>query len=132
MKINKKKKSAKTISMLDYLSKSVLKFLVDSCGEGAYKIIDTAEIMENMPAKVRATPQSVGETIKHLENSGYISVKYSDNNQYCLSPRAFGRQVVENENNSKIKNKIAADFVLCFVSAFFGALLGTILSVLIF
>lgn len=118
--------------MLDYFSKSVLAYLVRACGEGSYKIIDTAEIMENLPPKIRANAENVNEVVKHLENSGYISVKYSDSDQYCLTPRLFGRQIIENEENSKLKTKSTLNFVLCFVFAFFGAFLGTILCNLVF
>lgn len=117
--------------MLDYFSKTILKYLVDSCGEGSYKIIDTNEILECLPEKMKVSPQSINETIKHLENSGYISVKYSDNDQFCLSPRPFGRQVIENEISAKSKNKTLMFSLLCFISAFFGAFLGTLLSSII-
>ena len=116
---------------MHYFSKIILKYLVDSCGEGSYKIIDTSELLECLPAKVKATPQSVNDTIKHLENSGYISVKYSDSDQFCLSPRPFGRQVIENETSAKTKNKTYLFAIVCFLCAFFGAFLGTLLSSII-
>lgn len=117
--------------MLDIYSKTILKFLVNECNEGSYKVIDAEDIVEIMPPKYKLNSQKVAEIIKHLENSGYISVKYSDDEQFCLSPRPFGRQIIESEENDKQKKKENMGilcYALIFGFAFFGALLGTILG----
>lgn len=123
--------------MLDNRSKDVLKFLVNECKEGSYKIIEIDEIIKSMPNKYLMDLDLVSQIIKHLENRDYISVKYADNEQFCLCPLPFGRQFIENESIhaknkkdlKKIGNKIYFFSLLC---ALLGSFLGTLLFDLIF
>lgn len=121
--------------MLDNRSKYILKFIVKECNEGSYKILEICDITANLPKKFNADNNIVVQTLKHLENGGYISVKYSDDDEVCLCPMPFGRQTVENEITStrtKIESpSLVLVIFLAFLFAFLGAFLGTIICNLI-
>lgn len=122
--------------MLDKRSKIALKYFVRECSEGSYKILETDDIIAHLPKKFKADPQVIAQIVKYLENGEYISVKYSDDQQYCLCPLPFGRQFIENadqeEKNKRqgrrvrLKNNIGYFFCSLF-GAFFGTLIFYIL-----
>ena len=87
--------------MLDLRSKAVLKFLVEQSKEGSYKVVDVEDIISCIPKQFRADKEVVGQILKHLQSGDYISVKYGDDEKYCLCPLPFGRQFMENEEISK-------------------------------
>lgn len=118
--------------MLDSRSKSVLNFLVKECSEGSYKIIEASDILSALSKNYNADKEIISQIIKHLENGEYISVKYSDDEQFCLCPLPFGRQFIENDeiqltNRKSIKSIGSKIFFSAFFSAFMGAFLGTLI-----
>jgi hypothetical protein len=129
-------KLVNNINMLDKRSKSALRFFVEECSEGSYKILETEDIIKHLPKSFKADEVAVAQIAKYLENGEYISVKYSDDQQYCLCPLPFGRQFIENadqeEKNkrqgrrARLKNSIGYFFCSLF-GAFFGTLIFYIL-----
>jgi len=120
-------------SMLDIRSKSVLNFLIKECSEGDYKIIDVDDILSSLPDNFNLDREIVFQIIKYLEYSEYVSVKYSDDEQFCLCPLPFGRQFIEKDKNqSKNKESIKNIGKKIYFYAFFCALLGSFLGTLIY
>lgn len=119
--------------MLDKRSKIALKFFVRECSEGSYKILETDEIIAHLPKKYRADAQVIAQIVKYLENGEYISVKYSDAQQYCLCPLPFGRQFVENaEQDEKNKRQARHARLKNGIGYFFCSLLGAFFGTLVF
>lgn len=123
--------------MLDNRSKVVLKNLVKECENGSYKILDTSELSDFLPNKMKVDTELLSQIIKHLEIGGYINVKYSDSNQYCLCPSPFGRQFIESEdyqdrNKKNLKSISVKLLVFVIIFAFFGAFMGTLFYNLLF
>ena len=119
--------------MLDKRSKSALRFFVEECSEGSYKILETEEIIRRLPKNLKVDAEGVAQIIKYLENGEYISVKYADTDQYCLCPLPFGRQFIESfdqEEKLRKQNKFYA--IKNAVSAFIGSTLGALLGTLIY
>ena len=119
--------------MLDKRSKSALRFFVEECSEGSYKILETEDIIKHLPKNLKANAEAVSQIIKHLENGEYISVKYADADQYCLCPLPFGRQFIESfdqEEKLRRQNKFVA--LKNGISAFIGSTLGAMLGTLIY
>lgn len=119
--------------MLDKRSKSALRFFVEECSEGSYKILETEDIIRRLPKNLKVDAEGVAQIIKYLENGEYISVKYADTEQYCLCPLPFGRQFIESfdqEEKLRKQNKFYA--IKNAVSAFIGSTLGAILGTLIY
>ena len=118
--------------MLDKRSKSALRFFVNECNEGSYKILETEDIIRQLPKNLKVDADAVAQIIKYLENGEYISVKYADGDQYCLCPLPFGRQFIENidqEENHKKQNRFFAlkNGLTAFIGSLLGAMLGTLI-----
>ena len=79
--------------MLDFRSKTILNYLVNECNEGSYRVIETKELIASLPKKIKADSTLVEQAMKYLEKGNYISIKYKDNNMYCVSPLPFARQL---------------------------------------
>lgn len=119
--------------MLDKRSKSALRFFVEECSEGSYKILETEDIIKHLPKSFKADEVAVAQIVKYLENGEYISVKYSDAQQYCLCPLPFGRQFIENFDQEEKRKKQNKFFALKNgLSAFLGSILGALLGTLIY
>lgn len=123
--------------MLDNSSKKILKFLVKECGEGNYKIIDLDDILLSQNKKNTYTKENLRQIISHLEVGNYISVKYSDEEQYCICTLPFGRQYIETiedqEQNKKILTKLGKrNNLTMMLFAFLGSFMGTLLYYLLY
>lgn len=115
--------------MLENNQKIILYFLVNECGE-SYKIIEIEDIEDYLRDLKKRI--NIISTLKRLQDRGYISIKYFDENKYCLCVLPLGRQVYDNEraelNNKRlIKFETALVIFLIFIFAFLGSFLGTIL-----
>ena len=73
------------------------------------------------------------QAVKYLENGDYISVKYADDEKFCLCPLPFGRQFMENEaNHAKNKKEIKKIGSKIYFFALFCALIGSFLGTLLY
>ena len=119
--------------MLDIKSKEILYFLESVCKNG-YKVIEIKDIL----GKVKNIDKEyLKQVLNHLDNVGYISIKYKDKNVYCVSVLPFGRQFIEqeslnNEKNQKIKKIMYNFYIIFFFIAILVAFLGTLIYNLIF
>ena len=123
--------------MLDIRSKAMLEYLVKECKEGSYRVIDANELIGAVPKKFKADIGTVNVCMEYLEKGNYVSVKYKDDNMFCLTPLPFARQMLENESNIKAKCKKffgvgSLLYILVFVFAFLGSFLAIIIYGLIF
>lgn len=122
--------------MLDIRSKAVLKYLVKETTEGSYKILEAQEIMDSIPKKFKPDREIVFQIMNYLEVGNYVSIKYSDENQFCVAPLPFGRQYIENDDlqakNTKIfMNLVYKNNIITFIFAFLGSFLAILLYHLI-
>lgn len=123
--------------MLDFRSKTILTYLVNESSEGSYRVVETKELINCLPKKLKADNQVVEQCMKHLERGNYISIKYKDNTMYCVSPLPFARQLLESESNQKQKAKKIITmgsmlYLLVFVFAFLGSFMAIIFYGMIF
>ena len=123
--------------MLDIRSKAVLEYLVKECKEGSYRVIDSGELINSIPKKFKADIGTVNVCMEYLEKGNYVSIKYKDDNMYCVTPLPFARQMLENESNIKAKYRKffgvgSLLYILVFVFAFLGSFLAIIVYGLIF
>lgn len=108
--------------MLDKRSLSVLEYLNKQCLNCGYKVFDLAETVSALPVEYGFDKESVMECIRSLSERSYISVKYTDENEVCLSPLPKGRLVFENRIDSEIEK--SATEKRYFKYSFLGAFLG--------
>ena len=90
-----------------------------------------------MPKKYKTDNDGLNSMISHLQERNYLSVKYTDDQVYCLAVLPKGRLYEEkNEeliNEKKKYNKlIITTMTLSCVASFIGAFLAVIVSKFVF
>lgn len=91
--------------MIDIKSKIVLKILAKECPNGAYKIVDTSDIISAMPNKYKVDSEGLKHVLIYLERQDYISIKYDDENLYCIAVLPYGYEICENNNQKESSKK---------------------------
>jgi len=122
--------------MLDRRTAQLLMELNKICSDETYKVIEKEELCKTMPKKYKLTNEVLEQIIDHLVERKYVSLKYADENEVCVSVLPKGKLFKErNDELSMEKNKrfeIAWVAMICgAVGAFFGSALATIILLLI-
>ena len=117
--------------MLDSKSRLVLKILAKESSGGSYKIFESSDIISALPKHYRTDSEGIKHILTHLERKDMISIKYDDDDVYCLAVLPYGFEALENEKPAKKEgvNKLA--ILLSFVFAFLGAISGVVITYLI-
>ena len=125
---------SKTKNMIDTKSKLVLKILANECSDGNYKIVEVSDIIMSLPRHFRMDSEAVKHILTHLERQDFISIKYDDDDVYCLAVLPCGFEVLENDKPKYIKKEKTkekklniATILLSFLSALVGTTLGIII-----
>ena len=92
--------------MLDIKSRIVLKLLCKECPNGAYKIIDGGDIISAMPNKYKVDTESLQHILIYLERQDCITIKYDDENVYCISVLPYGFELNETSQTKEAPQKI--------------------------
>ena len=114
--------------MLDRRCLALLEIINAECQNSTYKIFAVNELVLSMPAYFGIDENGVNECLKTLFDHEYISVKYQDDSEICLSPLPKGRLVFENKLEQEIEKESTRKTYLIY--SFLGAFLGSILSTL--
>ena len=118
--------------MLDTKSRLVLSILYQEAKNGNYKIFELQDIIMSLQKRYRMETQTVRNILNHLERQDIISIKYDDEDKFCLCILPFGFEIIENEKPSKItyKEKKQSNSInypllsiICFLSSFLAVLL---------
>ncbi len=121
--------------MLDTKSMLILKILAKQSAGGSYKIFESADLISSLPTRYRTDSDGIRHILTHLEHLDMISIKYDDDDVYCLSVLPYGLEVLENtklkpgRSEKTPKNSLPAlVFILSFIGAFLGALISYFLT----
>lgn len=138
--------------MLDRQLNAILTILND-ISDGAYKIIDTDDIISRLSDTDKCTKVELSGIIRTLADNEYIKVKYSTVDEYCLATlskaRAIEKPAERHEEQALRGDDVAAEPVtvrkdkkgrkdiridsvsvrkMVRRAAFFGALLGGLIT----
>lgn len=120
--------------MIDTKSKLVLKILANECSDGNYKIVEVSDIIMSLPRHFRMDSEAVKHILTHLERQDFISIKYDDDDVYCLTVLPYGFEVLENDKPRYIKKERTKERKLNIATilfSFLSALIGTTLGIII-
>ncbi len=116
--------------MIDTKSKIVLKILSKEAKNGNYKIFDLSDIIFSMPKHYRTDKQNLKHILTFLERQDMISIKYDDDDTYCIAVLPYGLDILENScpktENETPNGSFFKKCLFCFLSAFFGGILGSL------
>lgn len=87
--------------MLDKRSEALLRLINESCKEGSYKVLECDDLVRDMPRKFKIDGEGIMQLMKFLASSEYVSLKYSDEEVFCVCPLPRGRRVFEVEQDDK-------------------------------
>lgn len=123
--------------MIDIKSKIVLNILSKETKNGGYKIFDLSDIIMSMPKHYRADKESVKHMLFYLERQDAISIKYDEDDKFCIAVLPYGYELLENEKPSfqgqkHYTEKEKNQFVFPFLSALLGSIIGSMIISLIF
>ena len=116
--------------MLDTKSKLVLTILAKESSGGSYKIFESSDIISLLPKRYRTDSEGIRHILTHLERQDLISIKYDDDDLYCLAVLPFGFEEIEESPVMKVKEKPKTNKLTIFLSFLFG-FLGVMLGVVI-
>lgn len=102
--------------------KRILKQILKDCPDG-YGVFEIEELMQVVP---KLNVVQIKSILKHLELTGFINIKYSDANSYCLAPLPKAKQIFEEKPIKKYWQ-----FILMFLMSFFGAFFAVLIGKLI-
>ena len=116
---------------MDTKSQLVLKILAQQCKDGSYKVVETSDIIMSLPKHYRMDTAAVKHILTYLERQDIISIKYDDDNVYCLAILPYGFELLENSDHViKRKQPESNTFRLilfCFIASFIGSFLGSLI-----
>lgn len=124
---------ANYIYMIDTKSKELLCTLARECKNG-YKVIEIDDLLFAFP---KLDNDYLLNMLDYLDDVGYISIKYKDNQVICLTVLPYGRQFIEQEDIEKnkmctLKKNLIKFYLIFFFVAILGAFVGTLIYNLIF
>ena len=117
--------------MLDIKSRLVLKLLIKECPNGAYKIVESKDIISAMPNKYKVDSDGLDNILIYLERQECISIKYDDDGVYCLCILPYGYEILEKEQNKKRENLKSPPFWILILSMFVATLLASTIGSII-
>ena len=111
--------------MLDERTFALLNLINLECQNGGYKVFLIKDLIYSMD-KYSFDEFDFLESIERLKNHQYISVKYQDDNEICLTPLIKGR--LESEKRLERKIEQIENEKKYFSSSFLGGLCGGVLA----
>ena len=119
--------------MLDKRTSILLDAINKYCTEGSYKVLDWSVLIAEMPEKYKIDKDNLTQMIDYLSSREFVSVKYSDENEICVTPLPRGRLYNEKEKELKTEKwKDVRGLIYTVVGAAIAAFAGAMLAVLIF
>ena len=120
--------------MLDRKLMAVLQAVNDLCVSGTYEILSVDDILNEIPKRLAVEEKFIHVAIDALAEKRLISVKYSDEQEFCLAPLPDGKMKCEQKSEedaptAQKSNKKTA--LYCLIASFLGSMLGGAIIVLI-
>ena len=118
--------------MQDVLANELLIFLRSQVNPQAYKIYSFSELLSALPEYLGVDNIAVKECLLMLNRDGYITVKYRDENEICLSvlDKVSERKEVTEEKTNLGKKGFSGAFLGGVAGGIIGALITFACSVL--
>ena len=104
--------------------------IVNAETDGSYKVLDAAEISRALPARLQTNSDGVANALQYLSERGYIDIRYSDRDTFCVCSLPKGRTYAEGVSADRTRGKrtFKNQLLLTFFGAMSGAFVGGILA----
>lgn len=125
----KKSFFANNRNMLDKRSEALLRIINEECKEGSYKVLEVDDLIREMTHKYKIDSEGIAQLMGYLASGEYVSVKYGDEQVFCVSPLPRGRRIFEVEQDEKrFKKHVKIKYFFFFIigaAIAFGITLAT-------
>lgn len=120
--------------MLDERTLKLLDVINHECTGGGYKVFSIEELVLSLPERYKVDVNSIRESINSLSAREYISVKYQDENEVCLTALPKGRFIFENRIDSEVEREQTSRkyYLFSALGAFFGSVITSVILFVIF
>ncbi len=122
---------------MDRIAACALEKICAAAPLGKYVILSEDEFSEAFPEGEKCRGDELGKALKNLKSDGYIDVKYSGGNMFCVAP--LKKPEVEHvEETAEIpvfvggESKAGGKTALTFFAAMLGGALGSLIISLVF
>ncbi len=123
------------MNMLDERTAVLLKILNKKCSYGSYKVVTSDELILEFPERYGADKDLIWQMLANLSQKGYLSIRYDNDGEFCLSPTPKGRLYCETDQKEEgTQNKPKTDllpYIYNFMAIFFGIVFGGLALILI-
>lgn len=118
---------------MDKLTSSVLA-VVNAQTNGAYKVMEAKDFIDALPEKTKTDETGVSNALQYLAERGFIDIRYSERNTYCVCSLPKGRTFEESTGAEKARGRHGArnQWLITFFGAMLGAFAGGCLAGLLF
>lgn len=118
--------------MLDQRTLTLLNILNNECYNGGYKVFSIDELLLSFPPPFIVDRQDFYESLSILCAQEYVSVKYQDDIEICLSVLSKARRLLESRLESEIEKHSLERryFVFALLGGAFGGVISFLLSLI--
>lgn len=117
--------------MPDKKSDAVLAMLNEQVGCD-YKVVKKQFLADSLPEKFRISVEKLVKTISFLKERDYISVKYQDKDEICLSLTVKAANYLSEKKHPTEQVRLSArQLWLCAAAVFAASFLGALAALLI-
>lgn len=119
--------------MIDTKSRLVLSILASGGADGSYKIVEVPDIIMSLPKRFRMDSEAVKHILLYLERQDIISIKYDDDDVFCLAVLPYGFEILETDGTKTPRPQKATKVfpIAAVLASFFSALLGTVIGIVV-
>lgn len=120
---------------MDRIASFMLEKICSLAPLGRYVIISADEFLECFPQDAEKSESEIRKALKSLIADGFVELKYSDGEMYCVAPlKKYVPEVVTPP--AEVKAEATAEkpreSLKTFIAAFLGGMAGSLLISLIF
>ena len=118
---------------MDKLTSSILAVVNAQTG-GAYKVMEAKDFIDALPEKTKTDETGVSNALQYLAERGFVDIRYSDRDTYCVCSLPKGRTFEESTGAEKARGRrdVRGQRLLTFFGAMLGAFIGGCLAGLLF
>ena len=119
--------------MMDIINVAVLEKICSLASPGRYVVFSEDELEEALPEGGEYNSADLKTALKNLLTAGYIDIKYSSGNLFCIAPlKKYMEPEIQSPPPVPEKKREKEGARSPFFPAFFGGALGSLLVTLVF